>query len=81
MIALAALATRAFLSANALLACPMCFGDPNSSMVKGAKVGAVSLLLVVVGLLIAIASVARSWVKRGRALDAAALATTPQAEV
>ena len=69
------------LSANPLLACPMCFGDPNSSMVRGAKVGVLFLFVVIFGMLIAIASVARTWALRARALDAAALATSGDGKV
>jgi hypothetical protein len=62
------------LAARALVACPYCFGDANSDMVKGAKIGVAFLLLVVVGVLVGIGSVAFSWAKRARALDAAELA-------
>jgi hypothetical protein len=62
------------LAARALLACPYCFGNPNSDMVKGAKIGVAFLLVVVVGVLIGIAMVAHSWAKRARELDAAELA-------
>lgn len=62
--------------ARALLACPLCFGDPSSDMVKGAKAGVVFLLLVVGGLLVAIASIARRWTLRARELDRAAAGTS-----
>lgn len=55
-----------------LLSCPMCFGDANSTEVQAVKAGVLVLLGFIVPLLIAIAFVARSWVKRARALDAVA---------
>lgn len=51
-----------------LLACPMCFGDPDSTQVQSAKVGVLVLLGFIVPLLVAIALVARSWARRARAL-------------
>lgn len=53
-----------------LFMCPMCFGDPNSKQVQGAQAGVLVLLAIVVPLLVGIAAIARSWVKRARALDA-----------
>lgn len=55
-----------------LLACPMCFGAVDSTEVHAAKIGVLVLLGCIVPLLVAIAVVARSWVKRARALDLAA---------
>ena len=55
-----------------LLACPVCWGDPNSDLVVGAKAGVLFLLAIVVGVLFAIAMIARSWARRARELDAAA---------
>jgi hypothetical protein len=54
-----------------VLACPVCWGDAKSELVTGAKAGVLFLLVVVVGVLFAIAMIARSWAKRGRELDAA----------
>lgn len=51
-----------------LIACPMCFGDPDSAQVHSAKVGVLVLLGFIVPLLVAIALVARSWARRARAL-------------
>ncbi len=50
------------------LACSVCFGDPNSSMTKGAMMGVFFLLGVVLFVLGAIASVAVIWARRGRKL-------------
>ena len=54
------------------LACPVCWGDPNSELVIGAKAGVLFLLVIIVGVLFAIAMIARTWARRARALDAAA---------
>jgi len=51
-----------------LIACPICFGDPNSAQVHGARVGVLFLLAVTVTVLTAIALVARSWIVRAREL-------------
>ncbi len=59
------------LASALLLACPICFGDSKSPMVHGAKVGVAFLLVVIVGVLVAIALTARSWARRARALEAA----------
>jgi len=52
-----------------VLACPICFGDPNSLQVHGARVGVLVLLGITAGMLTAIGLVARSWALRARALD------------
>jgi hypothetical protein len=59
------------LLAALLIACPVCWGDPKSEIVTGAKAGVAFLLVVIVGVLFAIAMIARSWAKRARELDAA----------
>jgi hypothetical protein len=40
---------------NPVLACPVCFGNPNSPQMKGAQAGILALLLVTVSVLAAIA--------------------------
>lgn len=52
------------------LACSVCFGDPNSSMTKGAMMGVFFLLGVVVFVLGVIASVAVVWARRAKKLQA-----------
>lgn len=37
------------------LACPVCFGDPNSAQTRGAQAGLLALLVVTVGMLSSIA--------------------------
>ena len=65
---------------NLLLACPVCFGDPSSPLTQSAKWGVLFLLVVVVCVLAAIASVAVVWSRRARALARAeALAEQPAA--
>jgi uncharacterized membrane protein YozB (DUF420 family) len=49
-----------------LLACPICFGDPNSQQAHGARVAVLFMLALVIAVLTAIALVARSWVVRER---------------
>jgi hypothetical protein len=51
-----------------LLACATCFGAADSDQVKAAKVGVLVLLGFIVPLLVAIASIARTWAKRAREL-------------
>jgi len=53
------------------IACPVCWGEAASPMVDGAKAGVAFLLVIIVGVLIAIALIARSWARRARELDAA----------
>jgi hypothetical protein len=38
---------------NLALACPVCFGNPNSAQTKGAQAGILALLLVTVAMLTA----------------------------
>jgi hypothetical protein len=54
-----------------LLACPVCFGAPDSDQVRAAKLGVLVMLGFIVPLLVAIAFVARRWAKRARALSSA----------
>lgn len=51
------------------LACAVCFGDPHSSMTRGAMMGVLFLLGVVIFVLSAIASVAVVWMQRARKLQ------------
>ena len=50
------LATLVMLAAPKLaLACPVCFGNPNSAQTKAAQAGVLALLLVTIGMLASIA--------------------------
>ena len=47
-----AVTTLALLAtARPALACPVCFGDPNSAQTKGAQAGILALLLVTIAML------------------------------
>ena len=52
-----------------LWACSVCFGDPNSPIVHGAKAGVAVLLGIVGGVICGIAAVAIYWVRRARLLE------------
>lgn len=59
------------LSANPLFACAVCFGNPNSDMVKGAKAGVLVMLVVVYSVVLTILGIAGCWFVRARRLAAA----------
>jgi Na+/proline symporter len=59
---LAGLAT--FLVAESASACSVCFGDPNSAMVKGAQAGVLVMLGVVGVMLAGLASLFIFWMRR-----------------
>ena len=50
-------------------ACPVCFGDPNSDMVRGAKWGVAVLGIVVYGLLMGMVGIGVTWFVRARKLQ------------
>ncbi len=54
----------ALLSAEPVLACSVCFGDPNSAMVQGAQAGVLVLLGVVCVVLMGLASLLLFWMRR-----------------
>jgi hypothetical protein len=56
----------AFLGAKELLACAVCFGDPNSPMVHGAMAGVWFLLGVVGFVLSSILGMTFYWIRRAR---------------
>lgn len=60
------------LSAQAALACSVCYGDPNSAMHQGAQAGVLVLLGVVVVVLTGLASLLLFWVRRAARLEAQA---------
>lgn len=53
-------------SANDLLACSVCFGDPNSLMVHGTKMGILFLVGLISLLLTTITAVGFSWYRRSQ---------------
>ncbi len=58
--------------ANDASACAVCFGDPNSNMVQGAKAGVLFLAVVIYGVLFSMAGVAGLWAFKARRIAAAA---------
>ena len=59
----------ALLSAQPVLACSVCFGDPNSAMTLGAQAGVLVLLGVVGVVLTGIASLLIFWMRRAANLE------------
>jgi len=57
------------LDAAPALACSVCYGDPNSTMVKGAKAGVLVLLGVVGMVLVGVASLLIFWMRRAATLE------------
>ncbi len=51
---------------EALQACAVCYGDPESDMAKGAAAGVLVLMGIVVSVLVGIAGVAVFWMRRAR---------------
>lgn len=60
-----------------LLGCTVCYGDPASPLSKGAVAGVLVLGVAIGGVLATFAGLFFFWMKRARALDAAALSRTP----
>ena len=60
-----------------VLACAVCFGDPNSLLSKGAFWGVVFLMGVVASVLISIASTIWAWSRRAKKLNAGGNLTKP----
>ena len=57
------------LSAQPVLACAVCFGDPNSAMTLGAQAGVLVLLGVVGVVLTGLASLLIFWMRRAANLE------------
>ena len=55
---------------ESILACAVCFGDPNSFMNQGARAGILILLGVIGTVLAFIVGVALFWIRRARLLQA-----------
>ncbi len=64
----------ALLSAQPVLACSVCSGDPNSAMFQGAQAGVLVLLGVVGVVLTGLASLLLFWMRRAAHLEAQAVA-------
>ena len=54
--------------ANPVLACSVCFGDPDSPLTKGALMGVYVLVGVVGFVLLSIAATGVYWIQRSRRL-------------
>jgi hypothetical protein len=50
-------------------ACSVCFGDPASPMVHGAKMGVIFLALTIYAVLFTMAGVVFYWARRAKALE------------
>ncbi len=59
----------ALLTAQPVLACSVCYGDPNSAMTHGAQAGVIVLLSVVGVVLTGLASMLLFWMRRAAKLD------------
>ncbi len=60
----------ALLTAQPVLACSVCYGDPNSAMSQGAQAGVLVLLGVVGTVLTGLASLLIFWMRRAAHLKA-----------
>lgn len=56
---------------NPLYACAVCFGDPSSPLVQGAKYGVLVLAAFIYAVLFTMAGIAFVWYRRAKALQAA----------
>lgn len=65
---LTAFLLTSFLATQDLLACATCYQDPDNPMTKGALWGVGFLGVVIVGILVGIAYIGFSWVKRAKKL-------------
>ncbi len=59
----------ALLNAQPVLACSVCYGDPNSAMSQGAQAGVLVLLGVVGVVLTGLASLLVFWMRRAANLE------------
>ncbi len=60
----------ALLTAQPVLACSVCYGDPNSAMTQGAQAGVLVLLGVVGVVLTGLVSLLIFWMRRAAQLEA-----------
>ncbi len=66
------------LTAEPVLACAVCHGDPDSQMAKGAKAGVIVLAVIVYLVLFTMLGVAGTWMMRARRLSRAEQADADQ---
>ena len=62
-------------SAQPVMACSVCYGDPNSPMTKGVEAGVLVLLGVVGTVLLLLASLLLFWMRRASKLGESGLGT------
>ncbi len=66
---LAALLATLLIGADYAVACPVCFGDPESGMAQGAMWGIMVLGLFIGSVLMGIVGIGATWFIRARKLD------------
>ena len=69
-VSLAAFIVSLLATARGAEACAVCFGDPNSPMVKGVMWGVLVLFVIVGFVLVGIAAIGFVWMRRSRRLAA-----------
>ena len=67
--------------AQPVIACSVCYGDPNSPMTKGVEAGVLVLLAVVGGVLLLIGSLLLFWMRRAAILADATNPTNPTTQI
>ncbi len=68
-VGLAAGLSAQWIAAKPVVACAVCFGDPNSAMAKGVVAGVVVLASVIGFVLFGVAGTGLYWVHRSRRLS------------
>lgn len=77
---LTAVATLGFAALpDRVLACAVCFGDPSSPLVQGAKYGVLVLAAFIYAVLFTMAGIAFVWYRRAKALELAEAASVESA--
>jgi hypothetical protein len=57
------------LSSDSAWACAVCYGNPSSPLIHGAKSGVLFLIFVIAGILAAILGIGLAWARRAKALS------------
>ncbi len=65
-LSLAVLLAALLAGADHVLACPVCFGDPDSDMARGAMWGILVLGIVIYGVLMGMVGIGVTWFIRAR---------------
>ncbi len=69
LIVLLVLSASLLIGADYAVACPVCFGDPDSEMAQGAMWGILVLGIFIYGVLMGMVGVGVTWFIRARKLD------------